>query len=64
MTDDALEAAEIDLAKGTLADALIDARTVALLGVDGIVLGGDAYALALDAEGHGGTNLTRHEGVF
>jgi len=50
--DRALEAGEVDLAKGPLVDLGADPQPVGLLVVDGVVLEGGTHALALDAVDH------------
>ena len=64
LADGNLEAAEVELTGCTLTDALVDARTVCLLGVYGEMLGRDTCALTLHAVDIGGCNPTSEQWVF
>ena len=64
LADGHLEALQVQLTQGTLADPLVHLRAGGLLRVDGKVLGTHAHALALYALDDGGTDGSRHDGVF
>ena len=62
--DSHLEALQVELAQGSLAQALVSPGARRLLRVDGKVLGRDAYALALYALDDRRAYQSRHDRVF